>query len=89
MWGLVVGGLVLLFVACGGAASDVEDPGDSFRKFIQESKGDLCDPSYPDVCIAPPPPELTCDQVPYKNFTVIGADPHGFDADGTGIGCEE
>ena len=47
-----------------------------------------CDPSYPTVCIAPPPPDLDCGQIPYKNFTVRAPDPHRFDADHDGIGCE-
>jgi micrococcal nuclease len=47
-----------------------------------------CDPSYPDVCIAPPPPDLDCPQVPFRRFRVVGADPHRFDADRDGIGCE-
>jgi len=47
-----------------------------------------CDSSYPDVCIAPPPPDLNCDDVPYKNIKVEGNDPHGFDRDADGIGCE-
>ena len=48
-----------------------------------------CDPSYPDVCIPPPPPDLDCADVPYTNFRVVGADPHRFDGDGDGIGCED
>src|SRR5690606_30803807 len=47
-----------------------------------------CDPSYPDVCIAPPPPDLDCGDIPYTRFRVIGSDPHRFDGDGDGIGCE-
>jgi micrococcal nuclease len=48
-----------------------------------------CDPSYPGVCIPPPPPDLDCGDVPYRRFRVIGADPHGFDgSDIDGIGCE-
>lgn len=47
-----------------------------------------CDPSYPDVCITPYPPDLNCDEIIYSNFRVIGSDPHGFDADNDGIGCE-
>ncbi|HJU34941.1 MAG TPA: hypothetical protein VJ695_07450 [Nitrososphaera sp.] len=48
-----------------------------------------CDPSYPNNCIPPPPPQLNCDSpsVP-TNFRVAGSDPHGFDADNDGIGCE-
>lgn len=48
-----------------------------------------CDPSYPDVCIPPPPPDLDCPDIPHRNFRVIGADPHRFDGDNDGIGCEE
>jgi hypothetical protein len=51
-----------------------------------------CAPSYPDVCIPPPPPDLDCGQIPYRNFRVIynvpDPDPHGFDRDHDGIGCE-
>ena len=47
-----------------------------------------CDPSYPTVCIPPYPPDLDCDDVPAKGFKVIGTDPHGFDGDRDGVGCE-
>lgn len=47
-----------------------------------------CDPSYPDVCIPPPPPDLDRAGVPYSGFAVRRNDPHGFDSDGDGIGCE-
>ncbi len=47
-----------------------------------------CDPSYPDVCIPPPPPDLDCKDVPYRNFRVLDPDPHHFDGDKDGIGCE-
>ena len=47
-----------------------------------------CDPSYPGVCIPPPPPDLDCGDIPYSDFTVVGSDPHGFDGDGDGVGCE-
>jgi len=47
-----------------------------------------CDPSYPDVCIPPYPPDLNCGDIGYSNFRVVGNDPHGFDRDNDGIGCE-
>lgn len=47
-----------------------------------------CDPSYPTVCIPPAPPDLNCGDVPHKRFQVVGADPHGFDRDHDGVGCE-
>jgi hypothetical protein len=52
-----------------------------------DNGGGNCDPSYPTVCIKSPPPQLNCDGVPYKDFQVIGADPHGLDGDNDGIGC--
>jgi micrococcal nuclease len=47
-----------------------------------------CDPAYPDVCIPPPPPDLDCVDIPYRRFRVLSSDPHRFDRDGDGIGCE-
>ncbi len=47
-----------------------------------------CDPSYPDVCIPPAPPDLDCPQIPFRYFRVLAPDPHRFDGDHDGIGCE-
>ena len=47
-----------------------------------------CDPSYPTVCIPPYPPDLDCGQIAFKRFVVLRPDPHGFDRDRDGIGCE-
>jgi hypothetical protein len=47
-----------------------------------------CDPSYPTLCIAPPPPDLDCEDIPYRNFRVLAPDPHGFDSEKDGFGCE-
>jgi micrococcal nuclease len=47
-----------------------------------------CHPSYPDFCIAPPPPDLDCGDIGAKDFIVRPRDPHGFDRDNDGIGCE-
>src|SRR5215212_8283154 len=67
-----------------------DDVGDGDEEDEEDDGGDnSCDPSYPDVCIPSPPPELNCDDegVP-ENFEVSGSDPHGFDGDNDGIGCE-
>jgi micrococcal nuclease len=48
-----------------------------------------CDPAYPDVCIPPPPPDLNCSEISARNFRVLQPDPHRFDIDGDGVGCEE
>lgn len=49
-----------------------------------------CDPSYPDVCIPPKSEvgDLDCGDVRFSDFRVRAADPHGFDGDNDGIGCE-
>lgn len=47
-----------------------------------------CDPSYPDVCVVPSPPDLDCGQIVQRNFRVVGTDPHRFDANRDGVGCE-
>jgi len=47
-----------------------------------------CDPAYPGVCIPPPPPDLDCRDIPYRRFKVLSPDPHHFDGDHDGIGCE-
>jgi hypothetical protein len=52
------------------------------------SNSGACDPSYPDVCIPAPPPDLDCADVPYMHFRVAGADPHHVDGDRDGFGCE-
>ena len=50
--------------------------------------GGHCDPSYPGVCIPPHPPDLDCDEIEYGRFEVRQPDPHGFDRDKDGVGCE-
>ena len=47
-----------------------------------------CDPAYPTVCIPPPPPDLDCADIAFRRFTVLPPDPHHFDGDHNGIGCE-
>jgi len=66
--------VLLILVSCG---SDQEgQPSNS------------CDASYPTICIPSPPPDLDCGEIPHREFPVIGTDPHGFDRDIDGIGCE-
>jgi micrococcal nuclease len=53
------------------------------------SLGSNCDAAYPDFCIPSPPPDLDCkDVAPHKRFKVLSPDPHHFDSDGDGVGCE-
>jgi|SRR5581483_2571359 len=51
-----------------------------------------CAPSYSTVCIPPPPPDLDCRDVSARAFPVrwdvADPDPHRFDGDRDGVGCE-
>ncbi len=47
-----------------------------------------CDPSYPTVCIPPAPPDLDCGDITFRRFTVLPPDPHHFDGNHDGVGCE-
>jgi hypothetical protein len=55
---------------------------------VQPTEENNCDPSYPTLCILPHSPDLDCGDIPDKNFEVLPPDPHGFDGDNDGIGCE-
>jgi micrococcal nuclease len=46
-----------------------------------------CDPNYTGACVPPYPPDADCADVG-RPVTVVGADPHNFDSDGNGRGCE-
>jgi len=50
--------------------------------------GNDCDPSYPGVCIPPYPPDLNCGDISFRRFQVLAPDPHGFDGNHDGVGCE-
>ncbi len=76
-----------LWGACPGTRLDPEAGVETSARPARASSG-RCDPSYPGVCIPPPPPDLDCADVPYTDFRVVGRDPHHFDGGGDGIGCE-
>jgi hypothetical protein len=79
-------GTPVQIVACNTGCSWYQlDSGKWIAAWLVDSD---CDSSYPGVCIAPAPPDLDCSDIPYRNFQVVGTDPHGFDGDEDGIGCE-
>jgi micrococcal nuclease len=51
-------------------------------------RGANCEPSYPTLCILIGSPDLDCPDIDARRFPVAGADPHRFDGDGNGVGCE-
>lgn len=58
--------------------------------YVEAEPAGECDAAYPDFCI---PPvwvygDLECEDIDGSYFTVYDPDPHGFDADFDGVGCE-
>lgn len=49
-----------------------------------------CDPSYPTVCIPPKSlvGDLNCGDITHRRFAVLPPDPHGFDGNNDGVGCQ-
>ncbi len=47
-----------------------------------------CASSYQTLCIPINHPDLDCDEIPWRRFPVRPPDPHGFDGDSDGVGCE-
>lgn len=81
-----------LWGACPGAVWDplgpaTTGPGSSPAR-QRPIAGGACDPAYPTVCIPPSPPDLDCADVPHRGFRVLPPDPHRFDGEGDGLGCE-
>ncbi len=68
------------------AATATPAPVTTVQRFV--GGGDECDPSYPDVCIPPRPPDLDCGEISVRRFRVVPPDPHGFDGNQDGVGCE-
>ena len=74
-WVFVVNATVVYLIACG--------PGDT-----SDRSGTDCDRAYRGVCIPYPPPDLNRGDIEYRRFVVLPLDPHGFDGDRDGVGCE-
>ena len=49
--------------------------------------GSGCDSNYSGACVPIVSYDLNCDDIS-GSVTVVGSDPHGFDGDGDGTGCE-
>jgi micrococcal nuclease len=78
---------------CGGvdtplrsARPQVAQPKPQGARGAGTASGGACDPGY-DPCVPPYPPDLDCSDVDGP-IRVLGDDPHGFDGDGDGIGCD-
>jgi hypothetical protein len=65
-----------------------EDSGQTQASQSDSTSQEGCDSSYPEICITTYSAKLGCGDIPFRNFKVLLPDPHGFDSDGDGIGCE-
>jgi len=65
-------------------ACETENEGEADADAASEED---CDDAYPEVCIPPPPPDLNCGDIEYRDILVLPPDPHGLDHDGDGVGC--
>lgn len=50
--------------------------------------GGGCDPPYPTLCIPPGARDLDCADIAERYFPVLPPDPHSFDGNHDGVGCE-
>lgn len=60
----------------------------SRQQSVEQTQSKECDAAYPDFCIPVGSPDLDCGEISQRNFTVLQPDPHGFDRDKDGVGCE-
>ena len=73
---------------CGGVDTPLEQPtaDPQTQDPPDGGQGSGCAAGY-SPCVPPYPPDLDCADVDGP-ITITGDDPHGFDADGDGIGCD-
>jgi micrococcal nuclease len=59
---------------------------------VPQAPAGNCEPSYPDICVQLGLPDLDCGDMSVSGFRVrwdvVSPDPHQFDGDSDGIGCE-
>ncbi len=60
-----------------------------FASQQQAASKQNCDPAYPDFCISQSLSNLKCQDVKQHNFRVLPPDPHNFDRNKDGVGCEK
>ncbi|MGH9185666.1 MAG: thermonuclease family protein [Acidimicrobiales bacterium] len=80
-----------LWAACPAAESPVATPSPPAVEPLVPPSPRECDPAYPAFCVPPGPPDgpdLDCGDVARTRFQVEAPDPHGFDGDHDGLGCE-
>ena len=82
-----------LWAKCGGADTAIGDSAQATFPSGSQPVGiaattSQCEAAYPDICIPLGSPDIDCGQISDRRFTVLPPDPHNFDSDMDGIGCE-
>jgi micrococcal nuclease len=85
---VAVSGGLGLWTACGSSANPAVPAATSAPPPIA-STAEGCEPSYPTICIPIGSADLDCPDIPHRRFEVRAPDPHRFDGDHDGIGCEK
>ena len=70
------------------ASIEEETPAPDVIVTVSPTTSSECDPAYPGLCLPPNAGDLNCKDVVAENFQVLPPDPHRFDRDRDGIGCE-
>lgn len=79
-----------LWAACPAAPAAAAQPTPAAPAAgLAAQPGASCDPSYPTLCIPVGAADLDCPDIPQRRFEVRAPDPHRFDGDKDGIGCEK
>lgn len=73
-----------------GGTATAQRPAQKPAQTLASNPSKDCDPAYPKVCIPPfgVVGDLNCGDVPFSQIVTLPADPHRFDGDKDGIGCE-
>jgi micrococcal nuclease len=80
--------LLILLLVVASAGASIAIPGRVLIPLALVPRPGWCELAYPTICVPSPPPDLDCPEIPFQNFQVLPPDPHGFDADDDGLGCE-
>lgn len=71
---------------CDQVSAPVPD-GEDYAVPEEVPADDGCDPNYEGACVPDVPYDLDCADIDGPVY-VVGSDPHGFDGDNDGVGCE-
>lgn len=69
-------------------ADTVEEETEDVPATGTTDSGDDCSPEYLGACIPLDGADVSCDDIPTRDFDSVGDDPYGLDPDGDSFACE-